>query len=150
MTDCTPKPLGFSRIQGKDVVADFQGGQLTTDAGVLLLREVAERTGLFEALNAAIPDPRQPDLIIHDQRTMLAQRITAIALGYEDLNDHQTLRADPALQLAAGKVPARTPRWPRRRLSAGSRTASTARPWSKCARSWSTTSSRRTRSLPSR
>ena len=54
--------------------------------------------GLFDALNAAIPDPRNPIFII----AMIAQRVTAIALGYEDLNDHQNLRADPILQLAAG------------------------------------------------
>lgn len=106
MTDCNPLPLRFSSLASRTVVADFQGGRLTTDAGALLLREVADRTGLFEALNAAIPDPRDPALIVHDQRTMLAQRITAIALGYEDLNDHQALRTDPALQSAAGKLPA--------------------------------------------
>ncbi len=110
MTDCNPKPLSFSRIQAKEVVADFQGGRLTTDAGVLLLREVAQRSGLINALDAAIPDPRQPELITHDQSTMLAQRVIAIALGYEDLNDHQTLRDDPALQLAAGNMPDRNAR----------------------------------------
>jgi hypothetical protein len=71
----------------------------------LLLREVAEKTGLFEALNAAIPDPRNPVLIVHDQHALIAQRVTAIALGYEDLNDHHRLRTDPVLQLAAGKPP---------------------------------------------
>ena len=97
MTDCSRDPLRFSRLGPKAVVADFRGGRLTTDAGALLLREVGRRLGLFDALDAAIPDPRQPELIVHDQEAMLAQRITAIALGYEDLNDHQTLRADPAL-----------------------------------------------------
>jgi hypothetical protein len=70
-----------------------------------LLREVARRIGLFEALDGVIPDPREPALLIHDQRAMLAQRITAIALGYDDLNDHQTLRTDPALQLVASGRP---------------------------------------------
>ena len=105
MTDCNRQPLRFSTLVNKAVVADFLGGRLTTDAGALLLREVAEKTGLFEALNAVIPDPRNPVFTIHDQQCMLAQRITAIALGYEDLNDHQRLRTDPALQVAAGKVP---------------------------------------------
>src|SRR5712671_281913 len=89
VTDCNRDPLHFSTLGPKAVVADFQGGRLTTDAGALLLREVAERTGLFDALNAAIPDPRNPVFIIHDRRAMIAQRVTAIALGYEDLNDHQ-------------------------------------------------------------
>jgi hypothetical protein len=105
MTDCNSETLTFSSLGPKQVVADFQGGRLTTDAGALLLREVERPLGLFNALDAAIPDPRQPELIIHGQRTILAQRITAIALGYEDLNDHQTLRNDPALQLAAGVDP---------------------------------------------
>ncbi len=106
MTDCNSGTLSFASLGPQHVVADFQGGRLTTDAGALLLRETARKLGLFEALDAAIPDPREPALLIHDQQAMLAQRITAIALGYEDLNDHQTLRTDPALQLVAGRQPA--------------------------------------------
>jgi hypothetical protein len=105
MTDCSHDTLHLSRLGPKAVVADFRGGRLTTDAGALLLRELGRRLGLFEALDRAIPDPRWAPLVVHDQVTMLAQRITAIALGYEDLNDHHTLRSDPALQLAAGQVP---------------------------------------------
>jgi Transposase DDE domain group 1 len=105
MTDCNRQPLQFSSLANKAVVADFLGGRLTTDAGALLVREVAEKIGLFDALNAVIPDPRNPVFTIHDQHSMLAQRITAIVLGYEDLNDHHELRTDPALQVAAGKVP---------------------------------------------
>src|SRR3954467_2685590 len=105
MTHCNRDPLDFSRRGSKTVVADFQGGRLTTDAGALLLGEVADQAGLIDALDAAIPDPRHPLFITHDQRTMIAQRVLAIALGYEDLNDHQTLRTDPALRLAAGKAP---------------------------------------------
>ena len=105
MTDCKPESLRFATLGSKSVIADFLGGRLTTDAGALLLREVADSTGLFRALDAVIPDPRHPVFIVHDQHALLAQRITAIALGYEDLNDHQTLRADPVLQLVAGKAP---------------------------------------------
>ena len=105
MTDCNSPPLAFSSLGSKDVVADFHGGRLSSDAGVLLLREVARATGLFQALDRVIPDPRTPALIVHDQETLLAQRILAIAAGYEDLNDHQTLRNDPALQTAAGRLP---------------------------------------------
>ena len=94
MTDCSHDTLRFSRLGPKAVVADFRGGRLTTDAGALLLRELGRRLGLFEALDRAIPDPRWAPLVMHDQVAMLAQRITAIALGYEDLNDHQTLRSD--------------------------------------------------------
>src|SRR4051794_21239165 len=105
MTQCNCDALDFSRLGSKAVVADFQGGRLTTDAGALLLRELGDRSGLFDALDAAIPDPRHPAFIVHDQRAMLAQRVVAIALGYEDLNDHQALRSDPSLQVAAGRAP---------------------------------------------
>src|SRR5271166_2644656 len=87
MTDCNREPLTFSSLGPKSVVADFLGGRLTSDAGALLLRELGQKTGLFEALNEVIPDPRNPVFIIHDQKSMIAQRIVAIALGYEDLND---------------------------------------------------------------
>ena len=105
MTDCTAAPLSFARLGRKAVVADFGGGRLTTAAGALLLRELEQRLGLFRALDEAIPDPRLPELITHDQRALLAQRIVAIACGYEDLNDHLTLRDYPVLQLAAGRPP---------------------------------------------
>jgi hypothetical protein len=105
MTDCNRDPLLFSSLYRKKVAADFQGGRLTSDGGALLLAEVAQKTRLFDALNAVIPDPRDPRFIIHDQRAMLAQRVIAIALGYEDLNDHQTLRTDPVLQVGAGLLP---------------------------------------------
>ena len=105
MTDCSRDPLTFSRLGARAVVADFRGGRLTTDAGALLLRQVERRLGLFDALDAAIPDPRRPELIEHDQKAMIAQRVTAIALGYEDLNDHHALRVDPALQVVAGRDP---------------------------------------------
>ena len=105
MTDCNRDPLHFSTLGAKAVVADFRGGRLTTDAGALLRREVADWIGLFDALDAAIPDPRNAVFVIHDQRALIAPRVTAIALGYEDLNDHQDLHADPVLQVAAGKLP---------------------------------------------
>jgi hypothetical protein len=105
MTDCNRKTLDFSSRGSKTVHADFQGGRLTTDGGALILGELADQIGLFDALDAAIPDPRDPRFIIHDQRILLAQRVIAIALGYEDLNDHQTLRTDPALQVSAGQTP---------------------------------------------
>ncbi len=106
MTDCTQSSLTFARLGSRAVVADFRGGRLTTDAGALLLRQVERRLGLFDALDAAIPDPRRPELIEHDQKAMPAQRVTSIALGYEDLNDHHALRADPAPQVVAGRDPA--------------------------------------------
>ena len=105
MTQCNTNILAFTRLGRRKVVADFLGGRLTSDAGALLLREVDHKLGLSEAVNDCIPDPRDPRLIVHDQKAMLAQRIVSIALGYEDLNDQQTMRSDPALQVAAGCDP---------------------------------------------
>jgi hypothetical protein len=97
MTDCTTEPLLFASVDRRQIVADFGGGDLTSDGGLPLLREVDRKIGLIDALDAAIVDPRCPWLIEHDQRTILAQRIFALAAGYEDLNDHQALRNDTLL-----------------------------------------------------
>ena len=105
MTQCNAEPIRFSSLGRKNVVADFAGGTITSDAGGLLLREADRRLGLTRALADVIPDPREPLLIRHEQRTMIAQRIHGIALGYEDLNDHQTLRNDPLLQTLTEKTP---------------------------------------------
>jgi hypothetical protein len=105
MTECNTDGLDFGRLGRRSVVADFEGGRLTSDAGALLLQQVDQRLGLIEAINDCIPDPRDPRYVIHQQRAMLGQRIIAIAQGYEDVNDHQTLRQDPALQVAAQCAP---------------------------------------------
>jgi hypothetical protein len=99
MTDCTTEPLLFASLKRQNIQADFRGGRLTSDGGALLLREVDRSLGLIEAINACIVDPRNPFFIAHSQRTLLAQRIFGIALGYEDLNDHQSLREDPVFQV---------------------------------------------------
>ncbi len=105
MTECIPTPLTFSSLGRRRLEADFSGGTLTTDAGALLLREADRRLGLLDALDRAIPDPRNPDFIVHPQRALLAQRIYGIALGYEDLNDHTSLRFDPIWQALAEYAP---------------------------------------------
>jgi hypothetical protein len=99
MTECNQQTIQFSSLKNKKILADFNGGSLTSDAGALLLREVDKHVGLIDAINRCIPDPRNPFYTVHQQRTMLAQRIFGIALGYEDLNDHQSLREDPLFQL---------------------------------------------------
>jgi len=104
MTDCNTTPLLFASLGRKHLVADFAGGELTSDGGLPLLREVDRRIGLLDAVNAALFDPRCPWLIEHDQRTILAQRIFALAAGYEDLNDHQTLRDDTLFQTLTDRV----------------------------------------------
>jgi len=99
MTECNRSHLEFASLAGKKIQADFNGGKLTSDAGAALLREVDRRIGLIEAVSNCIADPRDPAKITHELRTLLAQRIFAIAMGYEDLNDHDSLRDDPLLQI---------------------------------------------------
>ena len=105
MTECTRQTLRFSRLKRQQIVADFDGGRLTSDGGALLLREVDRRSGLTRALVDCITDPRDPAKITHDLRTLLAQRIFGIALGYEDLNDHLTLRRDTIFAVLADQRP---------------------------------------------
>ena len=99
MTDCTTEPFLFSSLKRQNIQADFGGGRLTSDGGAVLLREVDRSVGLIDAINACIPDPRHPCFTVHSQRTLLAQRVFGIALGYEDLNDQQSLREDFLFQL---------------------------------------------------
>ncbi len=99
-TDCNTDAITFAALRRRRVMAAFDGGAITSDAGALLLREVARPMRLFERLADAIPDPRDPARIEHDQQTLLAQRIIAIACGWEDLNDHHGLRLDPLMQVA--------------------------------------------------
>jgi hypothetical protein len=105
VTECNRKPLVFSRVSRRKVQADFAGGTPTSDGGALLLREVDRRLGLIDQLADCLTDPRDPAKIQHDQRTMPAQRIFGIALGYEDLNDHSQLRHDPLFSALAEKAP---------------------------------------------
>lgn len=86
----------------RKVVAKFDGGRMSSVAGALLLREINERCGLTRRLAGCITDYRDPSRVEHGVERMLAQRIFGLCLGYEDLNDHDGLRDDPALALAVG------------------------------------------------
>ncbi len=105
MTECTSKSLQFSSLSRKKILADFDGGRLTSDGGALLLREADRRTGLIDALAACITDPRDPAKTTHEVKTMLTQRVCGIAMGYEDGNDHKTLREDPIMQILSEIAP---------------------------------------------
>lgn len=100
-------PLDVAPVEGTPVRIDGTGGDLTSDAGVLLLRETEAQVGILAALNACLPDPRHPSYTTHAQETLLAQRVYQIACGYPDANDSNTLRHDPAMQLAVDQVPDR-------------------------------------------
>jgi hypothetical protein len=95
--------LPFDDLGPRQVQADFSGGHLSSDGGVLLLRQVDQGLGLSRALAHCFNDTRHQVFVDHSVEELLAQRLHALALGYEDLNDHDTLRLDPLLAVAAGK-----------------------------------------------
>ncbi len=103
-TECTQKSFAFHALGRRDVVARFDGGHITSDAGGLLLREVDERTGILARFAKCFEDHRDPELIEHSVRELVSQRVYALALGYEDLNDHDELRHDPLLAVLVGKA----------------------------------------------
>ena len=97
MTDCTHKIILFPALKRRRIEAAFTGGAITSNAGALLLREIDRRLGLLQAVDKAIPDSRDRRYVQHRQSSLLRQRIFGLALGYEDLNDHDPLKSDPAL-----------------------------------------------------
>jgi len=106
-TECSQDSLDFASLGGRKVTAAFDGGSITSNAGALLLRETDRRTGLSRQVSACFKDGRRQDRVEHSVETLVAQRIHGIALGYEDLNDHDDLRHDPVLGLVSGKAEAR-------------------------------------------
>jgi hypothetical protein len=105
MNDLTPLLPGLSPVLGKSIVARFDGGQLSSDAGVLLLREIEQRLGIARRLAACIDDPRTQGHVMHGLAEMIRFRLLMIASGYEDGNDASTLRSDPAFKLAQDVLP---------------------------------------------
>lgn len=102
-TDCNDQPLLFQDLHCRKVVADFSGGTLSSDGGVLLLRQVDTNLGVTMALADCFADYRNQIFVDHSVRELLAQRIYGLALGYEDINDHERLRLDPLLAAACNK-----------------------------------------------
>jgi hypothetical protein len=103
MTECNQETFAFTAHFSRRVETDFSAGQVSSDGGGLLLREVDRRINLVGRLASCFSDGRQPLLVTHPLSEMLAQRIYGLALGYEDLNDHEQLRSDPLLGLLSGK-----------------------------------------------
>ena len=101
---CTPTPLAFHAFGRRQVVGRFDAGRLTSDGGTLLLREVDRRLGLMGRVAGCFSDYRDPDKVEHSVLERVTQRVGGIALGYEDLNDHDALRTDSLLALWAGKA----------------------------------------------
>jgi len=103
MPHCTEGRIGFGRLGRRVIEADFDGGDLSSDGGLMLLRRVDERIGLSCAAAGALGDARDPARIEHSLRDLLAQRLYALCCGYEDLNDHDRLRSDLLMQTAVGR-----------------------------------------------
>ena len=103
-TECISNPFEFEAFDGRRVVAAFDGGAISSDAGALLLRHCASAIGLFDRVAGYFVDHRTPELVVHGLRTLLGQRIRGIALGYEDVDDHDQLRHDPVLALLSDRL----------------------------------------------
>jgi hypothetical protein len=106
-TQCNAEQLEFSCVERRRVVAAFDGGTVSSDAGALLLSRTDEAIGLIDRLAGCFVDERRADAIEHTVRTLLGQRVFGMALGYEDLNDHERLRHDPVMGTLLGKLAAR-------------------------------------------
>jgi hypothetical protein len=106
-TECSQDSLDFGTVEGRQVVACFDGGAMTSDAGALLLGQADRAIGLVTRFAACFIDARAPELIEHSLETLVGQRLFGLALGYEDLNDHDDLRHDPVMAVLAGKLEAR-------------------------------------------
>jgi len=103
-TECSADLFGFAPVEKRQVVAKFDGGRITSDAGALLLARADRAIGLVDRFARCFRDARDPALIEHEVRTLVGQRVIGICLGYEDLNDHDELRHDPVLAVLAGKL----------------------------------------------
>jgi hypothetical protein len=103
-TECNAREFAFQGLGSRAVTARFDGGAITSDAGSLLLREVEAKTGILRRFAACFTDHRDPERVEHTVYELVAQRVFALALGYEDLNDHDTLRHDPLLAVLVGKA----------------------------------------------
>src|ERR1700735_224783 len=103
-TGCTPKRFEFEAVARRAVVACFDGGNITSNAGGLLLGQVDRGLGLVRRFAQCFRDRRNPRYVEHQVETLVGQRIFGLALGYEDLNDHDELRKDPTFAVLAGKL----------------------------------------------
>ena len=97
--------LSFANLDSRSVVAYFSAGPMTSDGGSLLLREIDHVTGLSSSMSQALSERRDQAKIHHGRERLLRQRLFAIAMGYEDCNDHKYLRSDPGLKTAVGSLP---------------------------------------------
>jgi hypothetical protein len=121
-TECSADLFGFAPVEGRAVVAGFDGGRMTSEAGAMLLGATDRQIRLVERFAGCFSDHRTAELVEHTVARMVGQRVFGIALGYEDLIDHEELRHDPVMAVLAGKLAARRSdahRWRARARSTG-------------------------------
>jgi hypothetical protein len=104
VTQCNSKQLHFQGLGSRKVVADFDGGTITSDAGALLLREIDSANHFFDDFASCFVDDREQGYVEHSVKELIAQRTIGLCLGYEDTNDHDELRWDPLLATVCGKL----------------------------------------------
>src|SRR5262249_50275517 len=105
-TECSAELFEFAPVESREVLATFDGGAITSDAGMLLLKSADFTIRLTERFADCFIDRRRPELIEHSVRTLVTQRVVGISLGYEDLNDHETFRHDPVIAVVVDKLEA--------------------------------------------
>src|ERR1700716_3864943 len=103
-TECSAECFDFGVVEGRPVEAAFDAGLVTSDAGALLLGATDRAIGMMDRFAGCFHDERRPEGIEHEVATLVGQRVFGIALGYEDLNDHDELRHDPMMAVLAGKL----------------------------------------------
>ena len=103
MTECTQSGFGFEATGSREIVARFDGGTISSDGGAFLLRQTDKRLNLLPRLAKCFLDGRNQNLVEHSIQEMVSQRIYGLALGYEDINDHEQLRKDPVFGILAGR-----------------------------------------------
>ena len=103
-TECSAKTYAFGQLERRQVVADFSGGQITSDGGLILVAQVDQHYRISERLAACFRDGRAVTRVQHQLSALIAQRLYGLVQGYEDLNDHDELRHDPMFGIAVGKL----------------------------------------------
>jgi len=103
MTECKQSSFGFQDCGSREIVARFDGGTISSDGGAVLLRQTDQRLDLLPRLAQCFLDGRDQDRVQHSVREMISQRVYGLALGYEDINDHEQLRSDPLFSVLAGR-----------------------------------------------
>ena len=103
VTECIPEQFSFGRVKGRNVIANFKGGTLTSDGGLILVAELDKKRQITARFADCFSDHRRQGYVEHSVVDLVAQRVYGLVQGYEDLNDHEKLRYDPAFNIALGK-----------------------------------------------